>query len=97
MSEEIYRLHLTAEEYDLIRDALKVYGKIKPAGALFDKVSNASLYTPATDDEIAAARERHTADEIGIDEGAGASHAVGGYWVEAWVWVPQEESDEASE
>jgi len=44
------------------------------------------------------AEDLHGSNEVEIDdEGAGTSPADGGTWVQAWVWVPIAEDDEAEE
>lgn len=44
----------------------------------------------ASSDEITAARNRHctSSEEIEIDEPAKVSQSDDGYWVQAWLWVP---------
>lgn len=49
------------------------------------------LATPATTEEIQRARDEYQNDDVEIDEGAEASHADGGVWVQAWVWLGDEE------
>ena len=58
--------------------------------AFFERL--ASTYTiPADPAEIEEARQIHASDEINIDDNAGISHADGGFWVQAWVWVEDKE------
>jgi hypothetical protein len=45
----------------------------------------------ATGEQLEAARALHEGDEINIDDDAMTSPAPGeGYWVQAWVWVPED-------
>ena len=51
----------------------------------------------ATGHEREAVVEAHDlwgTDDIEIDDTAYVSHADDGYWVSAWLWVPQPEEDE---
>lgn len=44
---------------------------------------------------IERARELHQDEDTEIDDNASTSEADGGTWVQAWVWVPNdEESDD---
>lgn len=47
-----------------------------------------------TPEQLQAARDWHQCDEIEIDDDAKVSIAEGGYWVQAWVWVQAEWSEE---
>ncbi len=42
---------------------------------------------------IAAARELYADDDLEIDDNPAISHADGGVWVAAWVWVANEETE----
>ena len=47
----------------------------------------------ATPEEIEKAKELYGSNEISIDADARASRADDGVWVQAWVWLDQEEDD----
>lgn len=47
----------------------------------------------ATDEEIQQARNQHMGSECEIDEPALASRGDGGVWVQAWVWISNEEEE----
>lgn len=47
----------------------------------------------ATNDEIIMARRKYASDTIEIDEDAKVSVADTGVWVQAWVWLPNEEKN----
>lgn len=49
---------------------------------------SAETQTTATREEIDKARELHGSNDIEIDQDPAVSHASGGYWVQAWLWVP---------
>jgi len=49
----------------------------------------------ATDDQLAEARAIHANDDLEIDDDATVSEADNGYWVQAWVWVPQDDEDDS--
>lgn len=78
---------MTQQSYSLaeVRD-----GTGWPKGVRF-VVAEPDLSTPATEEEIQAARDEYQNDDVEIDEGALASHADGGVWVAAWVWLGDEE------
>ena len=42
-------------------------------------------------EQIEAARHQYQCDEIKIDDDARVSVADVGYWVQAWVWLDNEE------
>ena len=46
---------------------------------------------PATPEQMRAAQEFVNGQEILIDNNALASIAEDGVWVQAWVWVPNED------
>lgn len=48
----------------------------------------------ATEAEVQRARNRHMGSECEIDEPAMASRGDEGLWVQAWVWLPNEEEDQ---
>ena len=43
---------------------------------------------------IAKAKELYQNDDCEIDTGALTSEADNGIWVQAWVWIPNSETDE---
>ena len=45
----------------------------------------------ATESQISQARAIHGSDDLEIDRGAMVSETDDGFWVQAWVWVPNEE------
>jgi hypothetical protein len=47
----------------------------------------------ATEDEIILARRKYASDTVEIDKGAKVSVAEKGVWVQAWVWLPNEEKN----
>lgn len=52
---------------------------------------------PAGPELIEAARERYETDDIEIDDNAKAARGDDpGTWVQAWVWVPDVEGDDAT-
>lgn len=64
--------------------------------ALVQLLKQASFFTPSTQDQRAAAMNIHyNGDELEIDDNAGISRGDDGYWVQAWVWVPAQEDDDA--
>ena len=61
---------------------------------LCERVNIGGSYEDATPEEIALARERYAAgsdNDIEIDDNAKVSRADDGTWVQAWVWLAQEE------
>ena len=46
---------------------------------------------PATSKQIETARNEYQSDDINIDDDALTSRAPDGVWVQAWVWVSNEE------
>lgn len=49
-------------------------------------------------DAITSARDRYcTSDDIEIDDNPAVSIAENGTWVNAWLWVPMPDEDEAEE
>jgi hypothetical protein len=40
------------------------------------------------------ARERYGSDSVQVDEDADFSESDEGTWVQAWVWVPAEDTEE---
>lgn len=42
----------------------------------------------ATPEEIQRARRQYGSDDIEIDDNAAASRGDDGFWVAAWVWLP---------
>lgn len=56
---------------------------------LIDLVS-AALDATAGPELIATARAQYASDAIEIDDDAGTSEGDGGTWVQAWVWVPNQ-------
>lgn len=64
--------------------------------ALVKLLKPAANFTPSTDAQRAAAMRIHAnGDELEIDDNAGISQADDGYWVQAWVWVPESKDDDA--
>lgn len=57
------------------------------------KVVGHKEFSPATEEEIKLAREKYHAEfpEIEIDDDAGTSEADDGTWVQAWVWLSNED------
>ncbi|WP_296320823.1 hypothetical protein [Reyranella sp.] len=47
---------------------------------------------PSDEAFIAAARAQYASDDIEIDAEPQLSHAEEGVWVQAWVWVSNEEA-----
>lgn len=47
--------------------------------------------TLATTEQIQRARDEHGSDEVEIDDGAEISEGDGGVWVQAWVWLENDE------
>lgn len=43
---------------------------------------------------VRRAREQYGTDDVEIDQGAPLSIADNGVWVQAWVWVPNEELED---
>lgn len=54
---------------------------------------NKALGAHATIEQIEAARDEYGSDDIEIDDDAGTSSADDGTWVQAWVWLPKEDSN----
>lgn len=49
----------------------------------------------ATPEQVAQAREMYADDDVMIDDDAQVSEAENGVWVQAWVWVGEDDDDEA--
>lgn len=77
------RQHLDLHEDDraMLETALKVCEEVREI--------------VASDEEREAAANLHATDDLEIDDEASVSRADDGYWVSAWVWVP--ERDEAED
>lgn len=64
-------------------------------------VKQAGLFTPATQEQIDAAREIHQCNEVEVDDNAGTSDSEDGtgYWVQGWVWIdtPDDEDEDKGE
>lgn len=76
------------------------FANLRAAVTGYEHLSNllnqAGIFTPATEEQIAAARDEYGSDDIQIDSDAQISEADDGYWVQAWVWIdaPEEEEDD---
>ena len=78
------REHMIKEERDALYKAFNLMKKAR------DGVASPELRQ--------AAEDEYGTDEIEIDdEGAGTAPGEGGIWVQAWVWVADDEEEEDEE
>lgn len=54
---------------------------------------NKNIYTPLKG-EVEKARDLYETNDIQIDENAMISLATDGIWVQAWVWLSNEDGDQ---
>lgn len=84
--------HLNHEQFDLVR---KLLLELQPQHPEVDEAVEAMSKAAALVAEPGLREKAHdlyASDDVEIDdEGVGTSPAEGGTWVQAWVWVPDDD------
>ena len=86
---------LSNEDFNVVHSALKGNACAEGIALEIMDQARASVASPGLRE---IAHDEYGSDEIEIDdEGAGTAPGEGGIWVQAWVWVADDEEEEDEE
>lgn len=86
------RLAAAADRLDAAFDGASADAEHDAAAELLALVrEHLDRRTPASSEQIAIAREHYVDEHLAVDDDAEASASDDGAWIQAWVWVDQDD------